>query len=39
MIDLFYSLLLLFGLAAVVVADDRKVRRQLRHLVKWWSAP
>lgn len=33
MTDLLYSLLLLLGLVAVVIADDRKVRHQLRLLV------
>lgn len=35
MTDLFYSLLLLLGMTAVVIADDRKIRRQLRHLIGW----
>jgi hypothetical protein len=38
MTDLLYSLLLFLGMAAVVIADDRKVRRQLRRLVVWRSS-
>ncbi len=36
MTDLLYSLLLLLGMAALVVADDRKLRRQLRDLATRW---
>jgi hypothetical protein len=36
MTDLIYSLLLLLGMAALVVADDRKLRRQLRYLATRW---
>ena len=38
MTDLLYSLLLFIGMAAVVIADDRKIRRQLRHLAGWRSS-
>jgi hypothetical protein len=37
MIDLLYGLMLLFGLVAVMIADDRRIRRQLLHMVGWRS--
>jgi len=32
MSDLIYSLLFLFGVSAIVIADDRKIRRRLRQI-------
>lgn len=36
MTDLLFSLLLLLGMAALVVADDRKLCRRLRYLATRW---
>jgi hypothetical protein len=38
MLDLLYSLLLMAGLIAVVLVDDRKARRKLRRLSQWLAA-